>query len=75
MAQIKPTEQKRGLLQQNFVYLQLKLRGASREDAIRAIKCGNSAFNIPELGEALLREDLLEPDSVDLLTPLRVLVR
>jgi len=50
----------------------MQLKGAAREDVIRTIKGGNCALSLTEIDEAVMREDLLDPNNqVDLLAPLR----
>ena len=69
---IKPLECVRGLLQPNFVYFQLKVKGASREEVIQMIKGSNCAISLPEIDVAIMKSDLLETDEpIDLQAPIR----
>ena len=69
---IKPLECVRGLLQPNFVYFQLRVKGASREEVIQMIQGSNCALSLPEIDVAVMRSDLLNTeDPIDLQVPIR----
>jgi len=75
--QLKSIDCIRGLLQPNYVYFQLHVSGASRQEAIDAIQRCDTVLSFPQIDQAIFRHSLLDQDEpcTTLVPAIRQLVR